>query len=211
MLLTLCYLLQAALQGPASSEASDGQRASLAQILASRERSTAPAVEARITAMETKDGRPHVLKLQDHSVDTSLGMYIHSRWIPLCSGARPLLTGGDRRRLCLQQPILQQQNILPTVSSPRDAGQIQLYSTLRHNKHLCHAQRACCCAWGAAECTNGRVTLRRCAILRRRCGCCQPQRWRSFAAALAAHSRCCSRCRSARCARCVLQPHSVSC
>ena len=43
--------------------------------------------------MEGAGGRTTLLALQDASVHAPLGMYLHSRWVPLSRGPRPLLTG----------------------------------------------------------------------------------------------------------------------
>ena len=52
--------------------------------------------------MEGAGGRTTLLALQDASVHAPLGMYLHSRWVPLSRGPRPLLTGGlyARNLLC---------------------------------------------------------------------------------------------------------------
>ena len=52
-----------------------------------------PTTEARVAAVEAASGRATMLALQDASVHVPLGMYLHSRWVPLSHGPRALLTG----------------------------------------------------------------------------------------------------------------------
>ncbi|KAK9839320.1 hypothetical protein WJX81_007746 [Elliptochloris bilobata] len=89
---------QATTQSQASPQA-EGRLASLAEVLAAGGDTAAPSVEARITTVEAANGRPIVLALQDASVDTPLGMYLHSRWAPLCQMSCPLLAAGTTLRI----------------------------------------------------------------------------------------------------------------
>lgn len=52
--------------------------------------------------MEAAGERTTLLALHDASVHAPVGMYLHSRWVPLSRGARPLLTGNIyfRNLLC---------------------------------------------------------------------------------------------------------------
>jgi hypothetical protein len=87
-----CDVPQAGPRGAPSSQA-NGPCISLAAVLAASEHDAAPATEARVAAVEAREGLPLVLLLRDGSVDAPLGLYVHSRWLPLCAGPRPLVTG----------------------------------------------------------------------------------------------------------------------
>ena len=87
---------QAAPDSRAASPA-DRRVSSVAAVLAASKQSILPALEARVTAVEAKeDGRPHMLALQDQSVDTPLGMFVHTRWMPLCCGPCPVVSGAQK-------------------------------------------------------------------------------------------------------------------
>ncbi len=87
-----CGVPQAGPRGVPSSQA-NGRCVSLAAVLAASEHDAAPATEARVAAVEAREGWPLVLLLRDGSVDAPLGLYVHSRWLPLCAGPRPLVAG----------------------------------------------------------------------------------------------------------------------
>ena len=87
-----CVVPQAGPRGAPSSQA-NSRCSSLAAVLAASEHDAPPATEARVAAVEAREGWPLLLLQRDGSVDTPLGLYVHSRWLPLCAGPRPLVAG----------------------------------------------------------------------------------------------------------------------
>ena len=179
--------------------------------------------------MEVAGGRTTLLALRDAIVHAPLGMYLHSRWVPLSRGPRPLLTGNTYMpKSAVSDRVLQPSDAHSVVKthfcssaltrishkyshSPpakRLRSHVDLQLARCPRCHLLHAPltSSTLCAAQPAQCCASQTAAcgaRPGAAACRR-GCCRPRRWCWCAAALGRRRRCWSRCRCARWRRCCL-------